>query len=152
MIAGTMIKALIDTGALVNVIDHVTWKRLAGCPSIKKTLTHIFSYGGTTPLLVLGVIDMTVTYGEKQILTRFNVTKGTTGTLLSCHTSEDLGLASFVRQVHESHADAILKDFPQLFGLGKLKGKQIKLHIDKTVKATALRHHRVLFHLRPKME
>ena len=46
-----------------------------------------------------------------------------------------------------------MRDFPQLFeGLGKLKGKQIKLHIDKTVKATVLRHCRVTFHPRPKVE
>ena len=46
-----------------------------------------------------------------------------------------------------------MKEFSQQFeGLGKLKGKQLKLHIDKTVKATALRHRRVQFHLRPKVE
>ena len=61
MTAGTIIKALIDTGASVNVIDHATWKRLAARPSIKNTLILIFTYGGTTPLPVLGVIDVVVT-------------------------------------------------------------------------------------------
>ena len=37
-------------------------------------------------------------------------------------------------------------------GLGKLKGKQIKLHIDKTVQLITLRNCRVPFHLRPKVE
>ena len=152
VIAGTMIKALIDTGASLNVIDQTTWKRLAERPSIKKTLTRIFTYGGTTPLPGLGVIDVPVTYGEKQVLTTFHVTKGSTGILLRCNMSEDLGLVSSVRQVHESHADAILRDFPQFDGLGKLKGKQIRLHIEKTVKATALRHRQVPFHSRPKVD
>ena len=90
---------------------------------------------------------------KKKVQTRLHVTKGSTGTLLSCNTSEDLGLVFFVRQVHDSNVETILKEFPQMFeGLRKLKGKQIKLHIDKTVTPTALRHRRVPFHLRPKVE
>ena len=92
-----------------------------------------------TPLPILGVIYVVVTYGEKKVPMRFHVTKGSTGTLLSCNTLEDFGLVSFMRQVHDSHAGAILRDFPQLFeGLGKEKGKQFTLHIDKTVKPIAL--------------
>ena len=102
---------------------------------------------------MLGVIDVVVTYEEKTVQTKFHVTKSNTGMLLSCNTSEYLGLVSFVRQVHESHADAILKEFPLRFeGLGKRKGKQIKLHSNKIVKPTALRLRRAPFHLRPKVE
>ena len=82
---------------------------------------HIWGYD--TPTL-LGIVDVTVVNNDKKVQMRFHVMKGDTGTLLGCNTSEDLGLVFFAKQIQESHAETIMREFPQLFyGLGRLKNK-----------------------------
>ena len=49
--------------------------------------------------------------------------------------------------------DCLEETFPECFnGIGKLKGRQIKLHINKDIKPVAQPHRRVPFHLRKKVE
>ena len=113
----------------------------------------IYTYGGTEPIPLRGIIQVKVNSERHSTQARLHVTKGDTGTLLGSHTEEDIGLVFFARQVHLSHAKDIMQEFPQLFqGLGCLKDRKIKLHIDKTIHPTALRHRQVLFHLRPLVE
>ena len=153
MCSSDLITALIDTGASVNVIDETQFEKLSPRPKITPTAARIYTYGGHTPIPLRGVIQVQVRNGEWSTYARFHVTEGRTGTLLSCHTAEDLGLVFFAKQVHEAHAENILEDFPQLFkGLGCLKGHRVKLHIDESVQPVALRHRRVPFHLRPAVE
>ena len=129
-IEGVEISALIDTGASVNVIDEVHFGKLSPRPTISSTTACIYTYGGTVPLPLRGVIQVKVVNEGRSTTAKFHVTEGNTGTLLRCHTAEDLGLVYFARQVHESHADNILNDFPQLFkGLGCLKGWKIKQQV-----------------------
>lgn len=46
-----------------------------------------------------------------------------------------------------------LEEYQDLFnGIGKLKNKTVKLHINKAVRPVALRHRRIPFHLRDKVE
>ena len=78
----TPAKALIDTGASVNVMDAIMLKKLVTCPKVVQTQARIYTYGGTTPLPLLGVISVTVVKGDKKVRTRFHATEGDTGTLL----------------------------------------------------------------------
>ena len=152
-IEGVEITALIDTGASVNVMDEIQFEKLVPPPTVMPTAARIYTYGGTTPLPLKGVIHVEITSEDRSTTAKFHVTEGWTGTLLSCHTAEDLGLVFFAHQVHDTHAENILEEFPQLFrGLGCLKGRKVKLHINKSVQPVALRHRRVPFHLRPAVE
>ena len=49
--------------------------------------------------------------------------------------------------------DSLIVEYDDLFhGIGKLKGVQVKLHIDDQVQPVAQKHHRVPFHLREKLD
>ena len=105
--AGTLTYAIIDTGTSVNVTNMTMLRRLTTRPKMAPTQARIYAYGSTTPLFLLGVIEVTVTNGNRKMRTKFHVTRDKTGTLLSCHTSEVLGLVFFAKQVHESWAEAV---------------------------------------------
>ena len=60
-VEGVEIPALIDTGASVNVIDEVQFKKLSPCPTMSSTNARIYMYGGTVPIPLKGVIQVKVT-------------------------------------------------------------------------------------------
>ncbi|KAJ1154298.1 hypothetical protein NDU88_007051 [Pleurodeles waltl] len=122
-INGVGITALIDTGASVNVIDDKQFSRLQPRPEQLPMRVKNCTYGGTEPLPLKGVIKEEVRRGDMKTTTRFHVTKGNTRTLLGCLVAEDLGLIFFAKQVHQSHAEEVLDEFPEFFqGLECLKG------------------------------
>lgn len=152
-IGSTEMRMLIDTGASVNILDASQFARLEPRPELKKTTACVYTYEGATPLELQSVMEAVVTHEGRQVATKFHVTQQGAGSLLGCSMAEDLGLVMFARNIHQSHAETILAEFPQLFrGLGCLKGVTIKLHIDKSVQPVALRHRRVPYHLRAKVE
>ena len=72
--------------------------------------------------------------------------------LLSCHTSQDLGLIVVANTVNNP-AEELIKANSDLFtGLGKLKDCTVKLHIDDTVKPVAQTQRRIPFHIRKALE
>ena len=81
------------------------------------------------------------------------VTTVGSGMLLSCKTAEELELVQFAFSVHMMDLENMLEQYPDLFKeIGCLKDKEIHLHIDCSIQPVALRHRRVAFHLRPKVE
>ena len=86
--------------------------------------------------------------------------KGSSGSLLSWKTSQDLSLLQTVQQVkllpsklEEGTPSGLLAEYDDLFhGLGKLKNYQIKLHIDEEVTPVAQPHRRVPFNVRRQLE
>ena len=49
--------------------------------------------------------------------------------------------------------EKLVKEYDDLFhGLGKLKGKQVTIHIDESVQPVAQPHRRVPFHVREQLE
>ena len=73
--------------------------------------------------------------------------------------SPKLGLLTIAHTVFnnvnatESVADLYISKHPELFeGVGKLKGYQVKLHIDQSVPPVAQPHRRIPFHTRQKLE
>ena len=85
--------------------------------------------------------------GSVQTL-KFYVVKGSYGALLGYQTCISFGLIQVVHQLSLT-ADK----FADLFdGVGKLKDRKVRIHIDETVKPVAQRTRRTPFHLRPKVE
>ena len=84
------------------------------------------------------------------------MTQGSGGSLLSWKTSQELGLLKAMHNVEEDSSPRIVKlveDYDELFhGLGKLKGYQVKLHIDESVQPIAQPHRRVTFHVRQQLD
>ncbi|KAJ1140557.1 hypothetical protein NDU88_006907 [Pleurodeles waltl] len=73
--------------------------------------------------------------------------------LLGCRTAEQLNLISFAFSVHLETVESLVTEFKSLFeGIGCLKDRMLRLHIDKFIQPVALKHCRVAFHLRPKVE
>ena len=73
--------------------------------------------------------------------------------LLSSKTSEELQLVHFAYSVHRTNIESKLEEFPGLFeGISCLKGKEVCLRVDQSIQPVALRHRRIAFHLRPKVE
>ncbi|KAJ1155086.1 hypothetical protein NDU88_007822, partial [Pleurodeles waltl] len=133
-INGKSATVLIDTGASVNVMDETLFRQLTPAPVLSPTTTKIYNYGGREPLPLKGTVEVSVSSEQAAALARFYVVAGDRGTLLGCHTAEELELVFFARQIYDSHAERLVNEFPQLFeGLGRLKGKSVKLHIDHSV-------------------
>ena len=66
---------------------------------------------------------------------------------------EALGLIHFALSVHTTGLAVILEEFQDMFkGIGRLRHKEIRLHIDKSIQPVELRHWRKAFDLRPKVE
>lgn len=86
--------------------------------------------------------------------------KGSSGSLLSWKTLQDLSLLQTVQQVkllpsklEEGTPSGLLAEYDDLFhGLGKLKNYQIKLHIDEEVTPVAQPHRRVPFNVRKQLK
>lgn len=104
----------------------------------------MFPSGSSDPLPLAGVFTAEVAHGSHVLKTRIYVTKGGHGMLLSCRTAESLQLVAFALSVHQWNMEELLAQFSPLFdGIGCLKGRMIKLHIDDSVQPVALRHRRV---------
>ena len=80
----------------------------------------------------------------------FYVTKGNNGNLLSCKTAENLGILKItVNTAWNTPSTPPEEQFLDLFtGIGKIKDKKIKLHIDPDVKPKQHPHRRIPFHIR----
>ena len=142
-----------DSGASINVIDSKTFDKIKGKRKIKlqKATRPIRTYGSTSKLPVLGKFLAEIESRDKITSTYVYIVKGSGGSLLSCATAQELGLMKLCLNVVSN--DGILEEFDDRFkGIGKLKGYQVKLHIDKNVKPVAQPHRRIPFHIRKKVE
>ena len=114
------------------------------------------TYGSNTPLPLLGVTDVTLAHNGQQFKTEIHIVKGSGGNLLGFQAAQELGIISIAQQVSHSSPcpdNAIAQRFPGLFsGIGKIRNKVIKLHIDETVVPKQQRHRRIPFHVRKDVE
>ena len=118
----------------------------------------IFRYGSDKPLTLVGKCQCQC---EGETDTKFSVetlfiVEGKAGCLVSWKSSQRLGLVQVVRVVREPEAnkvESLVQSYSDLFeGLGKLKGFQVHLHVDKEVQPIAQSHRRVPFHVRKHLE
>ena len=85
---------------------------------------------------------------------KLHVAKGNFGNLLSFATAKQLNLLQVsVNAVNVSHRRCLQEEYKCLFGgIGKVKGRLIKLHIDPQVKPKQQPHGRIPFHIRKDVE
>ena len=142
-------KMMIDTGASVNVMDERTYEMNRKPALMRHKGPRIVPYGGRTPLNVLGVCDVTLESKSAIQCHRSHVIKGAHGSLIGFNTAQELGLVNIANKIGSNWEDK----YPGLTkGIGKLKGVQVKLHIDESVRPVAITNRTIPFHVRPKIE
>ena len=144
-IGGKTVKCLIDSGAVVNVIDTCSFNQLEDI-SISPTSKRIYGYRSTEPLPVVGKFEAEVksSVTGKSKVTQFCVVGGSDGNLIGFETATDLGLLHIINSASTPTANDIMEDYKGCFeGLGKMKGKTAKLHVDDSVKPLAQKYRRL---------
>ncbi|XP_067050826.1 uncharacterized protein [Acropora muricata] len=122
------------------------------------TNAKIYPYKSDNTLPILGKFKARVeTTDTKTIEATFYVTEGTDGSILSWRTSEALELIKVAKPLitptSDDRVDQLVRQYDDLFhGLGKLKGRHVKIHIDETVQPVAQPHRRVPSHVRKQLE
>lgn len=152
------IEAMIDSGATINIMDAPTFHKLRQTQKIQihKANTRIYSYGSERPLPVIGVIRVPLKSSLGTTCeASFYIVKSNKGNLLSLDTATSLKLITIhnIRGQRLSNQQ-ISEKYKSLFepGIGKVKGKEIKLHIDESVHPKQQKHRRIPFHTRKDVE
>ena len=155
-INGTPLTVMADTGASVNLLDEVSFAKLRLIqPEIGKANVKIFPYGSDKQLTLVGKCQCEVETDTKFSVETF-IVEAKAGCLVSWKSSQRFSLVQVVRAVREPEANKVellVQSYSDLFeGLGKLKGFQVHLHVDKDVQPIAQSHRRVPFHVRKDLE
>ena len=157
-IGGEYVELMLDSGASVNLIDEVTYRRFykGKAQTLAQAKRRVFSYGSPTPLPLLGTIHAKITAKSNSTSATLHVVKGSSGNLLGYDTAQRLGLLKIVNQVgidKTSPQYLASGEFGDLFGgIGKVRGKVVKLHIDSDVQPKQQPHRRIPFHVRKDVE
>ena len=93
-IAGVPVRILVDSGALVNMLDPAAYEAILTKKQIPlaPTKTRIHAFGAPKPLRLRGKFQAAVESANKVTLTTFYITDQPTGSLLSYETSIKLGI------------------------------------------------------------
>lgn len=157
-INGQRCKLLVDTGSSINVLSETLFSKMKMKPKLSKPDTHAYAYGQKQKLPIKGKFTGTVETPKKIATATFYVIEGKNDSLLSYETSVDLGIVPEIKSVTSNNeqcstrVENLVKEYSGLFeGIGKLKDKEIKLHIDEAVPPVAQPHRRIPFHLREKV-
>ena len=146
---------MLDSGASVNLIDEITYQGIykGKVKTLAQAKRRIFSYGSPTPLPLLGTIHAKLTANSNTTSTTLHVVKGSSGNLLGYDTAQRLGLLKIVGIDKTSPQYLASGEFRDLFGgIGKVRGKVVKLHIDPDVQPKQQPHRRIPFHVRQDVE
>ena len=123
---------------------------------LQATTKRLFVYGSKLQLNVLGRFDATIAFKDSNKASTIHVVQGSHGSLLTYKTTTELGIVD-IRVYHIadnlSTQKSLPRQYPTLFhGIGKLKGVEVKLHIDPTVQPIAQQARCIPFHLCKKVE
>lgn len=159
-LGGVNVKMLVDSGATSNVMGENAWEKLkAGhikCHSyVPKTERRLYPYSSSEPLAVKGAFSCDISIGEKTEHTEFIVIKGNGEPLLGRETAVRLGVLRIGANISAvtDLKHTLQQQYPEVFrGVGKLKTKQVKLHIDPEVRPVAQPLRRIPFNLREAVE
>ncbi|KAI5724806.1 hypothetical protein M8J77_007371 [Diaphorina citri] len=151
-LCGSIVEFYVDTGSSVNIIDVETYNQLKYKQDLLGTECNLYPYQSHKKLDIVGKFSTCLSFSDKSVCSDVYVVRNRGVPLLSCVTSQALNLVQFLFSVEEKH-ESILNQYPQLFsGLGKLKDKQIHLHIDSSVPTVCNQHRRVPIHQRAAVE
>ena len=159
-VGGVELEMLVDSGATNNIVDEKTWENLKAkkikCKSEAAPIDRrLYAYASSKPLPVKGRFMCEVLIGKGKAQAEFLVIKGTGVPLLCKDTAMKLGVLRIgvdIATVAETK-QTLQQQFPEVFsGIGKLKSKQVTLHVDPKVKPVAQPLRRTPFNLQEKVE
>jgi hypothetical protein len=156
-IGSNKLQVLIDKGARVNIMNKSTYLSI---PEAQGRLLEpdrtLYPYGANSnPLKIIGRLKVKLKshHTGKLVRTVFFVIDDNSDNLLSCQTSEALSLVSFAKAVAVASVDNVVANYSDRFdGIGKMKGVQVKLHINTDIKPVEQRTRRVPFHIRSQVD
>ena len=93
----TNVNFLIDSGATISILDPHDFQAISQHYKILLTLTRtkVKAFGSDRPIELSGKFDAVVESKKRITVATFYVTKQKNGSLLSCNTSQELGLIHF---------------------------------------------------------
>ena len=158
-IRGVKLQVMADTGASCNVIDQSTYHKVFSHVELDKTVCKVNPYGQNS-LKPIGKFVTEIQYNGKSVRDSVYVLPGKSGCLLGVRTSQILGMVTInvpqrVNSLNSMNtvADNVEKQFPNISkGIGRMKDKQFKLHIDRSYPAVIQRCRRLPFNVRSKVE
>ena len=159
-VGGVQLGMLVDSGATNNIVDEETWESLKAkkikCKSEAAPIDRkLYAYASSKPLPVKGRFLCEVLIGKGRAQAEFLVIKGEGVPLLCKDTAMKLGVLRIgvdIATVTETK-QTLQQQFPEVFsGIGKLKSKQVTLHVDPKVKPVAQPLRRTPFNLQEKVE
>ena len=125
-----MITVTVDTGSSVNIMDEKTYRIIGQPPLRTRKVPRLLPYGGSPDLHVKGACQITVEKKGKMAVEQFYLVKGNYGTLLGYETAHDLNIVRIVHNI--GNGDNTEEKYPGIYnGIGKLKGRTVKLHINE---------------------
>jgi hypothetical protein len=147
------IRALVDTGSSVNTINEATWHAI-GSPKLTLAASTLKPYGPDyKPVPVLGIFTAVISYGPRSCQATVHGIQGHAECLLGHTTVVDLHIATIHALTEQPIRESPETTYPTLFnGIGHLKDFTVTLHVDESIKPSAMAHRRVPFHLRQKVE
>ena len=157
-INNTPVKMILDTGASIDILDESTFHQVKAAKNIhlSRSTTKLFAYGSEQQLL--GKFHATIETKDRIAPVCLHMVRGNSGSLLSYTTAADLNLIQIklnavkTGQSTPATTENLEAKYPKLFdGIGKLKDREIKLHIDSNVPPVAQPARRIPFHLRKKV-
>ena len=170
MIEDKLVNIVIDSGASCNLMSEEMFNFVSGGKArLLDCNKRVYAYASVQPLQLKGkyFFNVQVPQTHKSLYTEFYVMCGKAATLLGREASELLGVLrvgvsinscdvksdSMESLTNSLDRKALLKSkFPKVFqGLGKLKGYQLKLHIDESVQPVAQPLRRIPFSRRAKV-
>ena len=169
------IRANVDSGASVNIIDKTTFEKVTHQSNIKlmRSQIKLFAYATKTPLDIKGYFETAVESGNRITLARFYVLNSEADCLLNGDTAIDLGILKLNRvsnvisqpntpkspqntlsntKSRPKRLRSLFSKYDHLFqGIGKIPDYKVHLHIDKTVQPTIQKARRIPFTMRSKL-
>ena len=157
---GKAVEMMIDTGASVNLLDEATFHRIdCGNKLLEHAHSKIYSYGFDTSRPLLGTPSRTIMSSSNSTTTQLHVVKRNMGNLLSYNTAQKLGLITIsvntttVTDVNKNSPESLQEEFECLFGgIGRLRNKIVRLHVDPDMTPRQKPHRRIPFHVRGDVE
>ena len=165
-----LINSVIDSGASCNLMSEEELNFVTGGRvEVLECTKNVYAYASVEPLQLIGkcILSECVPQTHQSLGAEFYITYGKAATLLGRKTSELLGMLRVGVSINSckikangppempKHADrkaALKGKFPKVFqGLGKLKGYQLKFHIDQDIHPVAQPVLRIPFSRRDKV-
>lgn len=165
-----LINTVIDSGASCNLLSEEEFNFVTGGRvEVLECTKKVYAYASVEPLQLIGkcILSECVPQTHQSLGAEFYITYGKAATLLGRKTSELLGMLRVGVSINSckikangppempKHADrkaALKGKFPKVFqGLGKLKGYQLKFHIDQDIHPVAQPVLRIPFSRRDKV-